>query len=423
MDESSHPSQQKIKSYLPWLIWGTTGTFFFYQFIVRVSPGVIEDTFRESLGLTRCEFGAIAAYYYVGYTLMQIPTGIMLDQIGVRRLLTIACLLCAMGCYFFAKASDTTVLSIGRLLMGIGSAFAFLSCVKTATLWFKPERLSSVIGIAVFLGPIGGVFGGRPLAYLVETYGWKFAIIILGLAGAILACAAWFVVKDRKNNIYTGVSEEDPSIGVIDSLKIILKNPKTYLFGLYGSLMYTFLSGFADLWGTPFMIEAYRVDKMEASSSVSCIYLGIAFGGPLTAWFSQIYRSYKIPKIIGVFLCFLMLSLIIYYPDLIPFNLTIILFFLLGVCISTQFLAFSSVCQINPTQISATACAFHNMMCMASGIIIQRLLGYLIDERTPAHIEASVQDYQYALTIIPICFMIGAAVTFFMKETFPKENE
>jgi len=57
---------------------------------------------------------------------------------------------------------------------------------------------------------------------------------------------------------------------------ILLRNPQTYLYALYGGLMYIPMSAFADAWGNKYLTLLYDVEALEASHSASITYIGLA---------------------------------------------------------------------------------------------------------------------------------------------------
>lgn len=424
--QSERRHNQKV---LPWAIWLCASIFYLYQFIVRVSPSVIAEDLMRELSLQAAAFGALASFYYYGYTGMQIPVGLMLDRYGVRAPLTVAGLVCGAGCFIFAATDSLAIMSMGRLLMGIGSAFGFLSCVKTASVWFPPNRLAFFIGMSMLLGTTGGAGGGAPLAALVSYMDWRDATMVLGCVGIIIAVVAALVVRDRPGNLASfGDKRKEGKkfpASILNSISAILKNSQTYLFGLYGALMYTILSGFTDLWGVPYICTVYGVDNTTAAGSISLIYVGIGLGSPCFSWIADRLQSHKRLMMMGAALLGALVTGIIYLPH-VPFSATYGLFFLCGVFASSQFLAFVSVCEINASDSSATASGVHNMMCMMSGVIFQPVIGYLLDLSWNGAFRAdgmplyTQEDYQFALSIIPISIAASGILTLFMKETYVK---
>ncbi|MEN8236674.1 MAG: MFS transporter [Pseudomonadota bacterium] len=423
----------KLRFSFPLLIWGTTSFFYFYQFIIRVSPSVTAAQIMQDLSIQACSMGMLASTYYAGYTGMQIAVGIILDRIGVRYPLAIASLLCVGGCLLFASSDSLIVMGIGRFFMGVGSSIGLLSCVKSASVWFSPRVLPTLIGWTMLMGPFGGAVGGAPFASLVSVYGWRGAILVLALAGFVVAVMAWMFVRDKTEITV----QEQPRVTILESLIIILQKPQTYLYGLYGCLMYIPLSGFVDLWGVPYMMHTYGLDEVKAAGFVSQIYIGVGVGGPLGAWVLAQVKRYKPVLLAGAFLSGLMFLISIYapvdvmkpvimLPGFITFRLLDILFLAAGLFATVQFYAFACVVAINADYLSGTASGVHNMACMLSGIIFQPVIGWLLDlswdgtllDGAPVYREA---DYLIALIAVPLSLILATITGFFLKEVYPRE--
>jgi len=214
---------------------------------------------------------------------------------------------------------------------------------------------------------------------------------------------------------------------MLESFRIIVKKPQTWIIGLYGSLMYLPLSGFADLWGVPYAMKVFNVDQTTAAGSAFTFYVGIGCGAPLAAHFSDYFQSHLKPIWIGALGTLTFFALILYTP-----NLTLIwsypLFFIAGMFSASQFIAFSTISKINPTSISGTATGFHNMICMVTGFLYQPGIGYLLTLHWDGTLENnapvySIADYKFAMTIIPIALMISLIASYFIRETFSRGAE
>ena len=96
-----------------------------------------------------------------------------------------------------------------------------------------------------------------------------------------------------------------------------------------------------------------------------------------------------------------------------------VLLFMLGVCLAAQFLCFSIVSEINPSNLSATAGGLQNMLCMCSGVIFQPLVGKLLHGGA-AHQVATSQEYLVALSVLPLCTLLAMLLPFLMRETYGK---
>ncbi|MEN8236676.1 MAG: MFS transporter [Pseudomonadota bacterium] len=424
---------------LPILIWGSAAAFFFFQFIVRTSPSVSANQIMQDLSIQACVLGVVASMYYWGYTLMQIPVGLILDLVGVRYPLTIAIFMCVVGCFLFVGTDSLLVMSIGRLLMGVGSAFAFLSCVKTASVWFDAKHLPIILGWTILIGPLGGVVGsGKPLAALVSDYGWRQSIMMLAFIGLGIAVMAWLLVRDDKRKGTKAEEIGKHELSTFESFLVLLRNPQTYCYALYGTFMYVPISGFADLWGAPYIEQAYSVDKVVAAGSASLVYLGVGIGGPVGAWVISYLQSYKKFLFMGSVLTCAMFSIIIYAPlpayrlliDLPGLQLYVldVMFLLTGIFASTQFFAFACVCLINPKNVRATATGIQNMAAMTTGIVFQPVIGWLLDwvwdgtllDKAPVYTQ---NNYYVALSVVPISLLLACFVCLSLREVCSSDDE
>ena len=103
-----------------WSLWCLTVFFFAYQFVLRLSPGVLIDEIMLKEHIGAATFGLITSFYYIGYAGMQIPIGLLLDKFGVRYVVAISAITCVLG-NMPLLLSDHWLLSLfGRFLIGIG---------------------------------------------------------------------------------------------------------------------------------------------------------------------------------------------------------------------------------------------------------------------------------------------------------------
>lgn len=420
--------QQPNSSLRGFFMWFCAAIFYGFQFILRVSPSVMAQDLMTSLAVEACTLGALASFYYWGYSLMQIPAGLLLDSIGPRKPLSLACILCFLGALLFAGGQHISLLFLGRFLMGVGSAFGFLTCIRIASTWFSADKLAIFVGFTLAIGTVGGTSGGLPLALLVQATDWQTTIYILASISFALALVVWFVIADSHPSVKGSVQKTSskPVLSlnhITTSIFEIARNPQTWLFGLYGFLMYIPLSGFADLWGVPYLMRAFDVDREVAAGALSTFYVGVGVGGPLWSWILTYLKSYRRSLMVSACVTFLFLSIVIYMPH-VPFSAVYSLFFIAGAASSGQFLAFASVADINDRDRAATASGVHNMLCMISGILMQPVIGAILDlvwkgERMAGSPYYSLSDYHIALAVVPLSLILAALCVLFIRETYP----
>ncbi|MEE4255312.1 MAG: MFS transporter, partial [Desulfuromusa sp.] len=87
---------------LSWSVWGLCAVLYIFGFFQRVAPGVMTNELIADFGLTGAELGNLSAFYFYSYVAMQIPTGVLADSWGPRRLLTAGALVAGIGSLCFA---------------------------------------------------------------------------------------------------------------------------------------------------------------------------------------------------------------------------------------------------------------------------------------------------------------------------------
>ncbi len=87
---------QKSRS-IAWAMWSIVSLFYAYQYILRVMPNIMMDDIIHQFNIDTRTFGQFSGVYYLGYSLMHLPLGIMLDRYGPKKILPICLLMTVVG--------------------------------------------------------------------------------------------------------------------------------------------------------------------------------------------------------------------------------------------------------------------------------------------------------------------------------------
>jgi len=404
-----------------WLVWSLSVTFYFYEFVLRVAPSVMVKDLMAAFSLNAAEVGSLAAIYLYIYAPMQIPVGVLTDYFGARKLLTIAAIVCGLGCLLFGFANQEWIAGAGRLLMGIGSAFAFVGMVYICSHWFHKKNLAFLIGLANSLGMFGAFIGQGPLSMLVHEIGWRASVIQLGILGIIIGAVIFFVVRNDPPSIAKkeqAKREKMPS--VFHFLKVVARKRQSWINALASLCYYSITVAFAGLWGIPFLEQTHDVSRNVASFATSMIFVGWMIGGPIIGTYSDRIKGRKPILLTSLTLTFISLASVIYLDHL-PLIALFILLFAVGFFSSAQLLQYSIAIEMNPHEAKGSSIAFTNFLTMMGGAIIQPLVGYLLDlnwhgERVLGIPYYSTSDYKIALSIFPILVIFAMIFNLLIKE-------
>lgn len=415
--------KQKPNKLSAYFIFFLASSFYLYEFVLQVAPSVMAAPMMQAFRVSAEGFGVISAFYFYAYAPMQLPAGLLFDRYGPRKLMTAALFLCALGSFFFASTDSVVTASMGRFMIGIGSAFSFIGVLVLLSRWFPPHYFAIFAGIAQAMSSVGAMFGEAPLASLINHVGWRKASFILAAIGVLLAILLWCFIRDFPHQ----TTQSPPTRRLSDEWKRLIEvcqKKYTWLTGMYAFSIWTPIAVFAALWGVPYLQEKYQVSVVVASGMCSMIWLGIGFGSPLLGWISDRCSSRRLALSISSILGLTATLVLLYVPD-VSMSLMYVVLFFLGLGAGGQTVSFAVVTDNNPLHLVGTASGFNNLSVLIGGAIFQPVVGVLLHHSTSWRLVNNVpiyaiSAYQKALLVMPICYLLSLMVViFFLKESHP----
>jgi MFS family permease len=404
-----------MKKFAPYFICIFGSFFYVYDYFLAVSPSVMTGNLLSTFSLDAAHLGMLIAVFSLASTFFQIPAGALLDRFGARRLLSVSVLLSGLGALCFATADTPWMLGFGRLLMGIGSPFAFLGALFLATRWFSHERFALIAGLVQLGGALGCIVGGGPLAMLVNHLGWRYGLLAIAWVTIILSGIFWLVLRDGPKPV--------TDIPKIDNARLwdAFKLPQVWWTAVIGFTSWVTVTGIASLWGVPYLMKVYHWTNEQAGYCTILFWLGLGLGSTFVGWFSDHIKSRKKP----IYICFgigFIASLFFIGADHVPSSVMMLLLFLLGFAASVQSLTFGIAKDIIPPNHFVATSGLINLAAVFTGVVMQPLMGYLMDLHAGAHqgihVVYAVGDYQMGFTAVSVVLFLGLIVTCFgLKET------
>jgi MFS family permease len=411
---------------LGWLVTLTAALFFFYEFIQLNLFNAIDVQLMQAFKLNAPQLGQLSSMYFYANALCLFPAGILLDRYSTKKLLLGAVALCTIGTFAFAIAETYLVAAIGRLLVGMGASFCFLSCIRLASRWFPPSKMALVTGLVVTMAMLGGLVAQTPLTILSEIMGWRNAVLLDAALGILVALAIAVIVQDRPPNS-DDVAHADKAhlqtLGFWRSIKLVLLNRNNWFGGIYTSLMNLPVFLLGALWGIHYLTEVHNISAVQASYATTMFFVGVIFGSPAFGWFSDRIGRRVLPMIIGAILSLAVMLVLMYAPDL-SLKELIGLFFLIGFVTSSQVLSYPAIAELNPSSLTSTAVSVDSVTIMVSGAIFQPFFGWIMQYHWEHTMTAegvplySSGDFMNAMMIMPIAFVLSIFIAWMIKESF-----
>lgn len=418
-----HLIKSTIKSFYPWLVWLLTASFFYYKYLIQVSPSVMSSQLMTTFSLTGAGLGHLAAYFFYAYLLMQIPVGIILDRWSPARVTTLAVLSCAISVWMFAHSTSLNEAAIYRFIIGLSASFAAVSCFKLTSIWFSPKRFALISGLSMTAAMLGAVGGEGPLSNLVVSYDWRYALEQVALLGFILACFIGCLVRDKSDTSIVKTNKKYQRLALKTQLSMIMNNKQTWLLSIYSGLAFAPVSVFGGLWGTSYLETAYGISPPRAAHEIAFIFWGFAIGCPIVGWLSDYLQHRKKIMAIGTILACSSLATIIYLSQsLTTLSMMLFIFGLSGSCF---FLCFSMIKESNATIVTATVLGFMNTFDAICEALIEPTIGKFLDltwsgDYMHGARAFSLHGYHYGLVILPILLVLAFFILLFIQETHCK---
>src|SRR5207245_7749977 len=105
----------------------------------RVNLSVSRDALEASFGISAVTFGWLSGAYNWTYMVLQLPSGLLLDRFGVRRVGIVSTVIWSEASFAAAISTGIGSLFGARFLLGIGEAPTFPANSKATGYWF-PDR-------------------------------------------------------------------------------------------------------------------------------------------------------------------------------------------------------------------------------------------------------------------------------------------
>src|ERR1700675_2809475 len=203
------------------IAWAFTVIFYFLEYAVRSSPSVMIPELEVSLHTTALGISAILGVYYYTYSSLSLIAGAALDHLGAKRTIPIGVLVLGIGCLLFS-APTVIAGSLGRLLQGAGSAFAFTGAVYLAAHGFPARYLATAIGATQCVGMLGGSAGQFVVGPLI-AHGIAVQVFWVGMGIIVLANAVVFHLATPKEQV--AHQGEKVSLGsLLQPYKVVFSN-------------------------------------------------------------------------------------------------------------------------------------------------------------------------------------------------------
>lgn len=380
-----------------WLAWMIASIFYAYQYVLRVMPSIMLGDISQQFHIDATVFGQFSGIYYIGYSLVHLPIGIMLDRFGPRKIMSGCIGLTVIGLLPIIFAENWVYLIIGRGLIGIGSSAAILGTFKIIRMTFKEHHFPRMLSISVTIGLIGAIYGGGPVSYMCTILGYKAVVEIFIALGILLGCITYLIVPETATN-----TKVTPNESIVSNIKSVMTNRKVIMLCFFSGLLLGPLEGFSDVWGASFLKQVYGFDTTTAGYLPSMIFIGMCFGAPLLSLMAEKTGDYLGTIVVAGTIMFFVFTALV--AGVLTKTSITTGFILIGICCAYQILAIYKASTYVPENLAGLTTAVANMIIMSFGYGFDTVIGYIVNAYGGPHVTRA---FVYGIGFIPVTLALG----------------
>lgn len=176
------------------VVVGLLVLLFAITYLDRVCISVAGPRMQEDLRIDPIGWGWVTGMFTLAYCLFEIPTGMMGDRLGPRRVLTRIVVWWSAFTALTGAMTSYYPLLLTRFLFGAGEAGAFPNASVVVSRWFPPRQRATMSGVTLMASQVGGAIAPLLVLPIQMRYGWRMSFFVFGVAGLVWAAVwyAWF---------------------------------------------------------------------------------------------------------------------------------------------------------------------------------------------------------------------------------------
>jgi len=388
-------SETSVTQHAPLWIWFAGVSFVLFQFSLQLSSGVMIGSMMQEMHFSALMMGLLGSSFYFVYTGMQMPVGILFDRRKARHLLTFNALLCSVGCVLFAHSMHLIGFFTARMMIGLGSSFAFVGLSHLIRQYFPARHFSWIIGFSETLGFLVTTMAVAGMGEWIVHWGWRWVNSIAACIGLLIAALCWkFIPTPSKT------TTASPQIIYTTQIISVISTGALWINGLIAGLSFSAVTVFGALWATPFVQVKLSCSMQKSSLLCSTFFIGTALSCLLFGMLPRYFKRKTNMMLCSCILTALNFMILLYAPIESPTVLSFIIF-LIGFSCGGYILTYPISNEVASPHAQSFAMGFTNTLAVLIAPLIQPTIGYLLDASSPTG-AYTLTHYQNALVILPL---------------------
>ena len=278
-------------------------------YVDRVCIAVAGPRMQQDLGISPQAWGWVTSVFFLSYSAFEIPSGVLGDRIGPRRVLTRIVLWWSAFTSLTGMVASYPLLLLVRFCFGMGEAGAYPNASTVIARWMPAERRARAWGVVWMTAQVGAASAPLLVVPIQARYGWRASFFVFGIAGVIWAAVwyAWF--RDRPADKPGVPASELAEIGSAAPVgnhgvpwAVALRSGTLWKITVIAAC-YVYALAFFQGWLQTYLVRAHGyTDAALVLSSLPYVVGGVAngCGGLLSDWLVRRWGLQRGRRAVGV---------------------------------------------------------------------------------------------------------------------------
>ena len=282
---------------------------FFISTLLRAITATLTPVLTYEFDLSAGNLGLLAGGYFIGFSLMQIPAGLLLDKYGPKKVIPYLLLIALVGTISFAFAKNFTGLFISRIFIGVGVSACLMGPLTGYRVWFEEKYQQRANSWMLMVLSIGFLASTLPVQILLPLIGWRSIFFLIG--ALILISIILLSVFIPSWEIKSPVESKNISEGLLDVWK------DKFFISLIPLAFFSYggVQAIQTLWAGPWMLNVAGYSPLESATGLFWINIAMLFAFLIWGYLLPKFSEYGLDSIkiikYGLPLNYLILFLII----------------------------------------------------------------------------------------------------------------
>lgn len=273
---SNEAQMAESKRYRTVVLWLLT-LMYVMSFVDRQILGILSPFIKEEMGFTDSQLGWLKGLAFaLLYSIVGIPIAWLADRYSRKKIVTISLLAWSAFTALTGFANSFLHMFLARVGVGIGEAGGSPPSHSMISDLYPKEQRASALGVYSLGIPIGIAFSYILAGALVEKFGWRGTLYVLGMVGIVLALVLALVVREPRRGQLEGASANLTPVSLRDSISTLSKIPSWWAMCM--GIAWVSFGGYAvSAWGIDYLAR-FKPEIMDGTGPINFQELMLALG-------------------------------------------------------------------------------------------------------------------------------------------------